>query len=81
MFNSRFTEYQYGEWRRRRNNLFVTLETVVPDRPKKLLQEPDDAQYHLDVANIDEKIEGLQDELTDLKAEAHETRASMRDGQ
>ena len=46
-FNSRFTEYQFAEWRRRKNNLFVTIDTVVPAMPKKPLEEPDDAAYHL----------------------------------
>lgn len=53
-FNSKFGEYQFAEWRKRRNNLFVTIDTTVPAIPKKLLQEPDDAQYHLEVAAIDE---------------------------
>lgn len=54
VFNSRFSEYQFGEWRRTRNNLFVTTETVVPAFPKKVLEEPDDAQYHLEAAAIEE---------------------------
>jgi len=37
--------------------LFVTVETVVPPMPKKLLEEPDDSKYHLEVAGIDEQIE------------------------
>ena len=53
-FNSRFQEYQFAEWRKRRNNLFVTVETIVPSMPKKPLEEPDDSKYHLDVARIDE---------------------------
>jgi len=57
MFNSRFQEYQFAEWRKRRNNLFVTVETEVPLMPKMPHEEPDDARYHLDVACIDEQIE------------------------
>ena len=53
-YNSRFIEYQQAEWRRRRNNLFVTEETQVPPMPKKVLEEPDDAQYHMKVAALDE---------------------------
>jgi len=48
--------------------------------PKKPLQEPDDAQYHLEVAAIDEEIEKLQDEFKDRMAEQHEARNSMKDG-
>ena len=69
VFNSRFTEYQFGEWRRTKNNLFVTVETVVPAFPKKPLTEPDDAQYHLEVAAIDDQIGSLNEEAKDLMAE------------
>ena len=80
-FNSRFGEYQFAEWRKRRNNLFVTIDTIVPPMPKKPLREPDDAQYHLEVANIDEEIEKLQEDFKDKVAEQHEARTSMREGQ
>ena len=53
-FNSRFAEYQFAAWRRRRNNTYVTVNTIIPDKPKKPLEEPDDAEYHLAVAEIDE---------------------------
>jgi len=79
-FKSRFNEYQIATWRRRRNNVFVTAETVVPAMPKKLLEEPDDAQYHLSVAVFDEQIEELQETFEELKAEQHETRSIMKDG-
>ena len=68
-FNSRFGEYQFAEWRKRRNNLFVTIDTIVPPMPKKPLREPDDAQYHLEVAAIDEEIEKLQEDFKDKVAE------------
>ena len=80
-FKSKFTEFQIAEWRRRRNNVFVTGETVVPTMPKKPLEEPDDAQYHLSVAVFDEQIEELQETFEELKAEQHETRSIMKDGQ
>lgn len=58
----------------------MTVDTIVPPMPKKPLQEPDDAQYHLEVAAIDEEIEKLQDEFKDRMAEQHEARNSMKDG-
>ena len=69
VFNSRFSEYQFAEWKKRRNNLFVTIETVVPAMPKNKLQEPDDAKYHLEMAKQDEQIEKLQEEFKELIAE------------
>jgi len=80
-FNSRFTEYQFAEWRRRKNNLFVTMDTIIPAMPKKPLEEPDDAAYHLEIASIDMKISELQDSFKDLVAEQHETRSLMKEGQ
>lgn len=59
-FNSHFQEYQFAEWRKHRNNLFVTVETKVPTMPKQPLVEPDDANYHLEVSKLDEQIEALQ---------------------
>lgn len=58
----------------------MTIDTIVPSMPKKVLQEPDDAQYHLEVAAIDEQIEKMQDEFNDRVAEQHEARTSMKEG-
>ena len=49
--------------------MFVTVETLVPALPKKPLEEPDDAKYHLDVARLDEQIEAQQEEFKGLVAE------------
>ena len=68
MFNSRFTEYQFAEWRRRRNNLFVTIETAVPEMPKKVLEEPD---LIYEAADCD-------GELGDQIQEEHEVPTSCR---
>jgi len=48
--------------------------------PKKLLEEPDDSKYHLDVAGIDEQIELHQEEFKALVAEQAQMRAEMRQG-
>ena len=80
-FNSRFAEYQFAEWRYRRNKLFVTVDTIVPDMPKTPISEPDDASHHLQIASIDEEIDSLQDEFKDKVAEQHEARTNMKEGQ
>ena len=46
-FMSRFGEYQFGEWRFKRTEMYVTMDTIIPSMPKKLLEEPDDGKYHL----------------------------------
>jgi hypothetical protein len=37
----------------------VTKETIVPDKPKTILTEPDDVAYHMKIVEFDEKIEAL----------------------
>jgi len=59
----------------------VTVDTIVPEMPKKPIQEPDDASHHLEIAGIDEQIEALQEEFKDKVAEQHEARTNMKEGQ
>lgn len=47
------------------------METEVPDEPRKPLEEPDDAAYHLQIGSIDEDLDKLQEEFKDLVAEQH----------
>ena len=46
-FMSRFGEYQFAEWRFKRTELYITMDTIIPSMPKKLLEELDDGKYHL----------------------------------
>jgi hypothetical protein len=41
----------FGEWRRYKGNprVHVVSETIVPDKPKVILTEPDDVAYHMKV--------------------------------
>ena len=57
------------------------MDTVVPSMPKKPLEEPDASKYHLEVAAIDEKIEQLNEEFKEKKAQRWEKRSQMVDGQ
>ena len=57
------------------------MDTVVPSMPKKPLEEPDGSKYHLEVAAIDEKIEQLNEEFKEKKAQRSEKRGQMIDGQ
>ena len=59
----------------------MTIDTIVPAMPKKPLREPDDAQYHLQIAAIDEEIDKLTEEFKDKVAEQHEARTAMKEGQ
>ena len=44
------------------------MDTIIPQMPKEILQEPDDSKYHLQSAAIDEQIEKLNEEFKELKA-------------
>ena len=74
-FNSRFAEYQVAEWRYSRQNLYVTMDTIVPSMPKELLEEPDDAKYHLQMAELDDRIEQLNEEFKERKSQRWEKRS------
>ena len=56
------------------------MDTIIPSIPKKLLTEPDDSQYHLQVAAIDEKIDALNEEFKEKKSQRWEKRSMMIDG-
>ena len=67
-FNSKYQEFNFGEWKRRSQypQIHVTPETIVPDKPKKLLSEPDDVAYHMKIVEMDEEIELLNKEIKDI---------------
>jgi hypothetical protein len=58
-FNSKYDEYQYGEWRFNKPKIYVTPETEIPSPPVKLVEEPDDVEYHLAIVALDEQNEEL----------------------
>lgn len=67
-FVSKYAEFQFGEWRKRRNKLFVTMETIVPPMPTTILEEPDETKYLLEVEAVNEKISQLQDLIKEKNA-------------
>ena len=44
-FKSKWEEYRHGDWRKGSGKTYVTLETVIPEMPAKLLQLPDEATF------------------------------------
>ena len=53
----------------------------MPAMPKTVLEEPDETKYHMGIDSINEKIEALNDEFKDKKAQLYEKRSEMTDGQ
>jgi len=64
-FASKFDEYQYGEWKFNKPRVYVTVETIVPEVPQPLLEEPDDVEYHLAIVKLDELNEELNEQVTE----------------
>ena len=50
----------FGEWRKNRISTYVTPETVIPEMPKVVLNEPDDVVYHMKQVQLNEQIEELR---------------------
>ena len=59
----------------------VTHETIVPDKPKSMLTEPDDHAYRMKTVEIDEKIEVLNKEIKEIDSERKQESSDMIDGQ
>ena len=46
-FTSAYEEFKAGYWRYPiREKVVITAESVIPEVPKKLLEQPDEAAYH-----------------------------------
>lgn len=72
----------FGEWRRRSDfpKLHVTFETIVPDKPKSMLSEPDDVAYHMKTVEIDDKIEVINKEIKEIDSKLKQESSDMIDG-
>ena len=57
----------------------MTIDTIIPHPPKKLIQEPDDAKYHLEIDKMAEKIEKLNEEFKEKKAELYGKKSKIAD--
>ena len=73
----------FAEWRKRAAvpRIHVTKATIVPEKPKNILKEPDDVAYHMKVAEIDEKVDTLNAEIKEISANLNQGISDMIDGQ
>lgn len=51
--------------------MFVTIDTIVPPMPTKILEEPDETKYRLNYDALEEEIERLQAERKDAREELY----------
>lgn len=43
-FKNKWEEFKYGEWRKPRPSVYVTLETKIPEMPEVILEKPDEKE-------------------------------------
>lgn len=72
-FKSKWEEYRVGDWRKGAGKTFVTLETVIPAMPERLLEAPDEGQFHRKLLEIENKIKDIGTGLEEKKVEFDET--------
>lgn len=70
-----------AEWRYFRQEINITDETIIPPMPLNPKREPDDATYHKQQLEFDEKIDQLYKELTDFGLEYKAKQREMQDEQ
>lgn len=67
-FSSKWDEYRLGEWRRGcLGKTHVTLDTVIPEMPKEILEMPNENKFHQRQAEIDERIKEIGFTLEEKK--------------
>lgn len=62
-FRNKYEEWKYGDWKKGSGKTFVTLETEIPEPPKKQLEKPEEVNFHSKIADIDEKIKVIDASL------------------
>lgn len=61
--------------------MYVIESTIIPNMPKRPLEEPDDDKYHAKTIDLENQIEKLNEEIQEKKSQRKEKRDSMVDGQ
>jgi len=45
-YKNKWEEWKHGEWRKRAQKTFVTLETEIPEMPEKLTEKPSQEEFN-----------------------------------
>lgn len=80
-YKSKYAEFMSAEWRYSSNEININEETVVPSMPTTPQQEPNDALYHNQQLECDEKVDALYKELNDFTLEYKTKQREMYDEQ
>jgi hypothetical protein len=76
-FKDKWEEYRHGEWKRT-GKTYVTMETVIPERPTKLLKAPDEKAFHTSRDEIEKKIKDIGAALEEKKTVFEDTLAAKK---
>lgn len=64
-FRKKKDEYYNGDWKKLRQKIFVTLETVIPEMPETEVVAPDETAFLKKMAEISEKIKEMGGVISD----------------
>jgi len=62
-FKNKYEEWKFGDWKKGSGKTFVTLETVIPPVPAKLLTKPDEPTFLKKMTDIEDKIKEINASL------------------
>jgi len=77
-FKRAYDQYRYGEWRKQRPSVYVTLETDIPEIPEKMLEKPDEKARDTKLKEIDAKIKDINKALEAKKTSFDELLAAKK---
>lgn len=66
-FKSKWEEWRFGDWKKPRPSVYVTLETEIPDMPTDVLKPPDEKAYEAELKALEGKIKGVGKSLEEKK--------------
>jgi len=62
-FKNKYEEWKFGDWKKGSGKTFVTLETVIPPVPAKLLTKPDEPTFLKKMTDVEDKIKEINASL------------------
>lgn len=67
-FKNKWEEFKFGEWRKLRPSVYVTLETEIPEKPDKIIERPNEDAYQKKLKELEGKIKDIGKNLEEKKS-------------